>query len=125
MAERCLALADDPFPGSGSGVLTCELSRRSRQDGNKQLIQRNHVLTTFDIEPGENATLTGEYHITPEDRESPFLVNEVNATGHSYKNGRATTTALAAYAVLLELTIKITSFGERIGRGSFRSSHPD
>ena len=50
-------------------------------------------LEPFDLESGENATLTAEYVITSEDRELLCLVNDVIATGHSCEDGTATATA--------------------------------
>jgi len=58
-------------------------------------------LEPFELESGENATLTAEYDITSEDREFSFLLNDVSATGHSCEDGSATTTAVAGCAVLL------------------------
>lgn len=60
----------------------------------------------FDLEPGENETLTAKYNIASEDRDHPFLVNKVRATGYSCETGQATTSAIAVKS------IKITSFGE-------------
>ena len=58
-------------------------------------------LDPFDLEPGENSTFTVEYHITAEDRESPYLVNEVMAAAHSCKTGQVTTKVIASYSVVL------------------------
>jgi hypothetical protein len=50
-------------------------------------------LEPFDLESGENATLTAEYVITSEDRELLCLVNDVSVTGHSCEDGTATAVA--------------------------------
>jgi hypothetical protein len=58
-------------------------------------------LDPFDLEPDGNSTLTLEYHITAEDRESPYLVNEATAEAHSCETGQVTTTASASCSVVL------------------------
>ena len=58
-------------------------------------------LDPFDLEPDGNSTLTLEYHITAEDRESPYLVNDATAKAHSCKTGQVTTTAIASCSVVL------------------------
>jgi len=107
-SSSAITLEVYPTPGIASGIDEVTFTYKVNNLGTTKLcsITINNSLSVvpldpFDLEPGENATLTAEYHITPEDRESPFLENEVDATGHSCKNGRATTTALAACAVLL------------------------
>lgn len=55
----------------------------------------------FGLKPGENATRTAEYELTPEDRESPYLLNWVSATGFDCEDGRRTAAATAGCSVLL------------------------
>lgn len=58
-------------------------------------------LDSFDLEPGENSTFTLEYHITAEDRESPYLVNDVTAEAHSCKTGQVVVVSGAGCSVVL------------------------
>lgn len=55
----------------------------------------------FDLEGGENVTLTAEYNIASQDRQLPYVIINVSATGYSCKNGRAMTIATASCGVLL------------------------
>lgn len=57
-------------------------------------------LEPFDLESGENATLTAEYFITSEDRQLLCLVNDVTASGHSCEDGTATAVAHSRSVVM-------------------------
>jgi hypothetical protein len=59
-------------------------------------------LEPFDLESGENATLTAEYVITSEDRELLCLVNDVSVTGHSCEDGTATAVAGSRSVVIFD-----------------------
>ncbi len=55
----------------------------------------------FDLKPGENATRTAEYELTPEDRKLPYLSNWISATGYDCENGCRTAAATAGCSILL------------------------